>query len=404
MPLPVFISYARAASTPQARALAGLLGPLAFFDTTAIDDGDHFPQRLLDAVLDARLIVLFASQTYNERRFCRLEMRLALTAPDQIVIATQDGAHAVLNALPANLATQSWPAASETDRLATLIRRRLTKTSNSIRTLVAHNEARSIAAVFREESQIPEPQPLPQNCSIPAGIASQSIGNRFVGRANDLRTIHRTLLDGTGGAAQLSSRIAAGGGFGKTRLAVEYLHRYGPPHYPGGLFWLNAASTDLEGEFHRILQTLDPTIPDLPTMRAARRNTKTELERALRAIGRPTLYIADDIPESAPGQPPPPMTDFCPALGAVTVLATSRQMTVESTVKTISVDTPSRIRRLTADPRPPRPLRPFLDRMDPHRRLGRLPPTRPRSPESRARVRFHHSAGPPPARQLERHR
>jgi hypothetical protein len=77
MSQPVFISYARSASSVDAEALADRLGKLAFFDTVAIDDGDHFPQRLLDGVLDAQVVVIFATSTYLERRFCRLEMRLA---------------------------------------------------------------------------------------------------------------------------------------------------------------------------------------------------------------------------------------------------------------------------------------------------------------------------------------
>ena len=74
MPPPVFISYSRGASTPHAQALAARLGDLAFLDTSAIDDGDHFPERLLDAILDSRVVVVFATQAYSQRRFCRLEV------------------------------------------------------------------------------------------------------------------------------------------------------------------------------------------------------------------------------------------------------------------------------------------------------------------------------------------
>jgi hypothetical protein len=69
MPQPVFISYARSASSADAEALANRLGNLAFFDTVAIDDGDHFPKRLLDGILDAQVVVIFATNSYLERRF-----------------------------------------------------------------------------------------------------------------------------------------------------------------------------------------------------------------------------------------------------------------------------------------------------------------------------------------------
>ena len=72
MPRPVFISYSRGPSTPHAQSLAARLGDLAFLDTGAIDDGDQFPQRLLDGILDASVVVIFATKA------CPLEMRLAL--------------------------------------------------------------------------------------------------------------------------------------------------------------------------------------------------------------------------------------------------------------------------------------------------------------------------------------
>lgn len=120
MSRPVFISYARSASAADARALADQLEDLAFLDTDVIDDGDHFPQRLLDGALDARVVVIFATKSYIARRFCRLEMRLALAGSDaaakQMVLALGDGSNAVLDAMPAAVADQSWPTATEPER------------------------------------------------------------------------------------------------------------------------------------------------------------------------------------------------------------------------------------------------------------------------------------------------
>ncbi len=149
--------------------------------------------------------------------------------------------------------------------------------------------------------------------SLPPGVAEQSIGTRFVGRADLLRKIHLVLQEGAGGAAQLTSRLNAAGGFGKTRLAIEYMYRYGA-RYPGGIFWVNAASSDIEGEFWRVLSALDPDMPDLAVMRAQRRDVRRELGRALRQIGQPALYVIDNVPEAPPGSDPPPIADFCPPL------------------------------------------------------------------------------------------
>ena len=343
MPQPVFISYARGASSADAEALANRLGNLAFFDTAAIDDGDQFPQRLLDGVLDAQVVVIFATKRYLERRFCRLEMRLALAGGDaaatQIVMAMGDGSSALLDTMPTEVAAENWPGASETDRVEALVRKRLKITPGRMRDRMGTNEARRLAEAFLEEARVPQPQSLHGIvCAIPEGVAAQSIGTRFVGRADDLRKIHRTLSEGSGGAAQLTSRIAAGAGFGKTRLAVEYLHRFGPAYYPGGLFGVDGGSKALDVEFHRVLRALDPAVPHLAALRAEDRDVRQELDRALRDIGRPALFVVDNIPEPAAGKDPPNIGEFCPALGAVTVLATSRQDTREASVRAISVD------------------------------------------------------------------
>ena len=92
----------------------------AFLDTESIDDGDDFPQRLLDALLASRIVVIFASKSYLERRYCRVEMRLALHAGNEnashIVLALGDDARAVREALPEQVAGLNWPPATETGR------------------------------------------------------------------------------------------------------------------------------------------------------------------------------------------------------------------------------------------------------------------------------------------------
>src|ERR1022692_1168354 len=108
MPHPVFISYARQANRTHAQALAAKLGDLAFLDTTALDDGDHFPHHLLDGILDASIVVIFATEAYTQSRFCRLEMRLALAGGDaeasHLVLALGEQSGAVLEAMPTTVA------------------------------------------------------------------------------------------------------------------------------------------------------------------------------------------------------------------------------------------------------------------------------------------------------------
>src|SRR6185295_14043593 len=156
MSRPVFISYSREASAVHAQALAARLGDLAFFDTAAIDDGAAFPQRLLDGILDASVVVIFATKAYSARPFCRLEMRLALAGGDaaasHLVVALGSGCDTVLDVMPAAVAEKSWPAAEETERLDTLVRRLLSNGLPAIRQRLAADEAQRLATAFIEES------------------------------------------------------------------------------------------------------------------------------------------------------------------------------------------------------------------------------------------------------------
>src|ERR1039457_6244920 len=73
-------------------------------------------------------------------------------------------------------------------------------------------------------------------------------------------------------------------------------------------------------------------------MRAQGRDVRRALEHWLRKIPQPALYVIDNIPEAGLGADPASIGDFCPAVGAVTVLATSRQDTREENVRSIPVD------------------------------------------------------------------
>jgi hypothetical protein len=152
MPSPIFISYSRQASATHAAALAARLGDLAFLDTTSIDDGDDFPHRLFNCLLDASIVVIFASQAYTESRFCRLEMRLALAGGDaeasHLVLALGDASVAVLDAMPAAVASQNWLREDATDRLDALVRRLLAKRLPPIRDRLAAPEAPQIVGCF----------------------------------------------------------------------------------------------------------------------------------------------------------------------------------------------------------------------------------------------------------------
>ena len=316
MSCPVFISYCRDASAEHAKALAARLSDQAFLDTQAIEDGGDFPQHLIDGLLDASIVVIFATKKYWESRFCQLEMRLALAGGgDTVVVARGEEWGEVRDAMPSAVASQNWPASGETDRLAALVNLRLSTRPPAIRhrlTRTRHEGSRRHS--LRMRSCRKPSRSTASFCSLVFRVHLQSIGAHFVGRADLLREIHRVLAGGGSTAARLASRIAAGSGYGKTRVSIEYLHRYGPHYYSGGIFWVNAASESIEGEFWRVLSALDPSVPDLAVMSEQKRDVRRELELALRKIEQPALYVIDNIPEAGPGKDPPGIAEFCPAV------------------------------------------------------------------------------------------
>jgi hypothetical protein len=150
----------------------------------------------LDALLDSSIVVIFAATGYLDRWFCRLEMRLALEG-EQVILALGDGAKAVLDAMPVAIARKNWPPANEKERDREAGRGRPVKDPPTIGAKVGAVQAKRIATAFSENSKLPEPRALGEiPHSLPPGMSMQSIGERFVGRADLLRKIDRTFRAG----------------------------------------------------------------------------------------------------------------------------------------------------------------------------------------------------------------
>jgi tetratricopeptide (TPR) repeat protein len=85
---------------------------------------------------------------------------------------------------------------------------------------------------------IPDPAPLPEGSRLPF-----SRNPLFVGREADLRRLAQALKeDGIAAIGQIAAATGLGG-LGKTQLAVEFAHRYGP-YFAGGVFWLTFATPE----------------------------------------------------------------------------------------------------------------------------------------------------------------
>ena len=93
---------------------------------------------------------------------------------------------------------------------------------------------------FNPDDPVPPPGPLPACSRIPFPR-----NDCFTGRKTDLKALADSLIGQGKSAAvgQTAAVIPGLGGLGKTALAVEFAHRYGK-FFPGGVFWLHAASDD----------------------------------------------------------------------------------------------------------------------------------------------------------------
>ncbi len=347
-----FISYSRRTSKHYAAALHRALGGeggIAFLDDSDIDEGEAIPPALVDALLSAKVVVAFVDTVYFERWYCLRELDTALRpfrwmvehnrskaqrmnglACIILALPVAEPPSPVLERLPPALRTTAWHRADETAALATQVRSYV----HEIRLTLAERLARvgelpAVRATVIEASSIPPPRALGTVPTYHRAALPDSIGERFAGRADDLWRIH-TVLSTMRGGSEVSSATAVvkgGGGYGKTRLAVEYLRRFGPQSYLGGLFWLSAGSMRLlEEQHHGILRVLRPETPDLRTFKDAGRDASREVAETLRALppDRRVLFVIDNVPEPQQGQSLQPLSRWCPAIGQVAVLATSR--------------------------------------------------------------------------------
>lgn len=265
MPHQVFLSYARSASRHHARAVYDALGGeregLAFLDEEDIEPGERLPERIVNALLDARVVVIFAEPVYFTRWYCLLEFRLARTpflkildmqgaSPElrermvaPLVLALpQSGTPPEVDRFPPIVQITNWPSVDAPADIASLVRQRLEKSSAPLRELLGEVGAASVLADVREAMRLPPAGPVAAIPRVPRPM-KPSIGDAFVGRADELWRIDDLLVTRSAGISATAAPVGAiegGGGIGKTQLALEYVHRFGPKRFPGGLFWIDA--------------------------------------------------------------------------------------------------------------------------------------------------------------------
>jgi tetratricopeptide (TPR) repeat protein len=351
---PVFISYVGGASGHDAGELHRLLGEAGldvFLYTLRPASGEAIPAQVLEALLAARVVVVFPVREYFTRRYCQEEWTAAVMAYRTlvrrgasaercaealrpIVVARPPGGDlpAEWERLPPELKVASWPAAGDCAALVDLVRGRLALIDETIgERLHRLGELAGLRERMDEQMAIPEPRNLRGLRVYHESGLPPSIGSAFVGRARELWEVHGLLSSPQQGAgtAAVTTALEGGGGFGKTRLALEYVHRYAPTEYPGGVFWVNAEVPEdrLEAQLHGILRLLRPgETPGLEAFRASERDAAKELGQALYALAEQerALFVVDNVPETSGRGRPEQLGHWCPAVGGVTLLVTSR--------------------------------------------------------------------------------
>jgi tetratricopeptide (TPR) repeat protein len=343
VPHDVFISYARGASAAAAQRLQGELravGIEAFLDVREIPFGAAFPAALADALLDARVVLVFADPRYFERTWCVHELRL-LTAAwragdpaglDGVLVALpeQGDIPTATAQLPPPLAAASWPNAGQHEALARLVAERVRCGLPTQRQrLLALNDA--TVAPMRGGADVPlawsDAAPAPTDpapaISLAAGMPTPR-GEGLIGRARDLWLLVHECITARAFTPARNVVVRGLGGGGKSLLAAEFVARYASRFFPAGVVWVEveAGLAGLAQTCSVLWHAMAPA--GAPTPQGA------DLFKALAALARARipagrlLWVVDGLPE--PGQDAAAGIDaWCPLFHHATVLVTTRR-------------------------------------------------------------------------------
>ncbi len=331
----VFLSYCREASSHSAGRLKAELRDVdVFLDSAHIHSGDDFVARLLDALLQSHVIVIFAEPLYFLSPWCLEEAKIAGSALTHtsgesdlpLIVAMppgvdRDTSSTLLANLPPALRLLNWPASDDTKALADLVNRVALRCNRTIAERLG-DAARRLPSKLRERSRLLKAVSTTATQYVP----QKSLGDQFVGRADALFELHQklTLQMVTEGRARAVA-LCGIGGVGKTQLAFEYFRRFGPDQFPGGLFWINARGTEDEitTQFRELVKQTGGGEGKKGHLLRTRAEVWNALKRRLERLKPSTraLYVIDDVPEEMASES---LTRWCPAPENLFLLITSR--------------------------------------------------------------------------------
>jgi tetratricopeptide (TPR) repeat protein len=339
----VFISAKWPASLRLRHVLAPHLPEIVF---TVPSVGDNFSYSLSEALLEASLVIVVADAAYWTSEHCRRELQVALLPYTQlprgssaearrsalehiVLVRPEHGFEKAFDELPRELLQIHWPAVDDISGIAAVLRvrlgARLPRLRERLKALGLPDTV--ILNLRRNESRLPPPLSLDTLRYFPKTLPP-SFGNEFVGRDDALWRLHYLLAVQAESTPPIVS-VEGMGGVGKTRLALEYIHRFGPRHFTGGIFWVDADASDdrLEEQFHGILRTLQPDTPALTSFRKRGRHVTLELAIAIEQVAQraPILYVIDFFPGPWSVRIDEVLSRYCPGFRFASVIVTTRQ-------------------------------------------------------------------------------
>jgi tetratricopeptide (TPR) repeat protein len=246
----LFISYARKDNArgrvtelverikADHRAFSGGGELRCFFDLEAIKAGDPWPQRIQQGLREARVLLVFLSPRYIERRFCQMEF---------IEFLKHEAAHGLLDEGVTPIYFVEVPGWEDPDferQAAEWIRDLRLRQHIDLRPWFDEGvEALREAAI---QNRMEELNRQIRDRLDRIGRTLDAKGNvdrhnqRFVGRASELRRMRESV--GLGKVGVLTA-VHGMGGMGKTALAVEYAHTFAH-EYPGGRWQVRCEGRD----------------------------------------------------------------------------------------------------------------------------------------------------------------
>jgi len=139
---------------------------------------------------------------------------------------------------------------------------------------------------------------------------------QFVGREEELRELTKQLAPESPATVSVHAAVTGMGGVGKSQLAIEYVHCYGPL-YRGGVFWLDMENA--ENAQNEVARCGGAEGMDFPSFSELSLPDQASRVQAAWQDGRMGLLVFDNVQE------PAVVEQWRPKTGCCSLLITSRR-------------------------------------------------------------------------------